>query len=132
MSPRASAWLRHEAKSRLGPIVAGRRARRTDLPLATWGLSIGTNGTLWSGPIDLTELAREHGTPLHVARADLLDRNALDALAPRRESEPAGAEIFYSYTPCATRSAVVSSSSTPTRPRRPPSSAASPPRSGVA
>lgn len=97
MSPRASAWLRHEAKSRLGPIVAGRRTRRTDLPLATWGLSIGTNGTLWSGAIDLAELAREHGTPLHVARADRLDRNALDALAPHRESEPAGADIFYSY-----------------------------------
>jgi diaminopimelate decarboxylase len=97
VSPRASARLREEAKSRLGPIVARRRPRRTDFPLATWGLSIGASGTLWSGAVDLAELAREHGTPLHVARADLLDRNASDALAPYRQSERNGADIFYSY-----------------------------------
>ena len=97
MSPGASAWLRDEAKSRLGPIISRRRPRRTDLPLATWGLSIGANGTLWSRAVDLAQLARESGTPLHVARADLIDRNARDALAPRLGADATGADIFYSY-----------------------------------
>jgi diaminopimelate decarboxylase len=60
-------------------------------------LSIGPNGTLWSGDVDLAGLAAREGTPLHVVRADLLDRNASAALAPLRASTPAGADIFYSY-----------------------------------
>jgi diaminopimelate decarboxylase len=93
----ASARLRRIAKTSLGPLVARRRPRRVDLPVDTWGLSIGSNGTLWSGKVDLAALARREGTPLHVARADLLDRNASAALAPTRASPPAGADIFYSY-----------------------------------
>ncbi len=74
-----------------------RQPRRVDLPLDTWGLSVGANGTLWSGDVDLAVLAGREGTPLHVARADLLDRNASAALGPLRASPPAGADIFYSY-----------------------------------
>jgi diaminopimelate decarboxylase len=97
VSLRASARLRRIAKSSLGPLVVRRHPRRVDLPLDTWGLSIGSNGTLWSGELDLAALARRAGTPLHVVRADLLDRNASAALAPLRASPPAGADIFYSY-----------------------------------
>jgi diaminopimelate decarboxylase len=66
------------------------------LPHERWGLSLGPNGTLWSGGVDLERLARREGTPLHVVRADLLDRNAISAVgatgtAARR------CEIFFSY-----------------------------------
>ena len=87
--------LRHRvrtvAKERIGPLVARRQPTRTDLPLSTWGLFIGPTDTLWSGDVDLADLARRHGTPLHVVRADLLDTNAA---AARR---PGGADLFYSY-----------------------------------
>jgi diaminopimelate decarboxylase len=92
-----AAKARRIATSRLGPFVARRRARRVDLPLSTWDLSIGSTGTLWSGDVDLAALARSEGTPLHVARADLLDRNALAALAPASAPHTRGADIFYSY-----------------------------------
>jgi diaminopimelate decarboxylase len=77
-------------KGRLGPLVARRQPRRVDLPLSTWGLTVGANGTLWSGGVDLEDLARQHGSPLHVVRADRLDANA-EAASGR------GADIFASY-----------------------------------
>jgi diaminopimelate decarboxylase len=86
---RATRRARALAVSRLGPIVARRQPARTDLPASTWGLEIGTNGTLWSDGVDLAALAAEHGTPLHVVRADRLDANATAAVA--------AGDIFYSY-----------------------------------
>ncbi|MET0145047.1 MAG: pyridoxal-dependent decarboxylase [Ilumatobacteraceae bacterium] len=79
------------AKDRVGPVVARRRPVRTDLDPATWGLSIGPAGTLCSGSVDLVELSRRYGTPLHVVRADRLAANAADA------QRQGGAEIFSSY-----------------------------------
>jgi diaminopimelate decarboxylase len=80
------------AKDRLGPFVARRQPTRTDLPLGTWGLDVGPNGTVWSDGIDLAALAAEHGTPLHVVRGDRLDANAVAALATA-----GAADVFSSY-----------------------------------
>jgi diaminopimelate decarboxylase len=80
------------AKERLGPFVARRQPVRTDLPLGTWGLEVGPNGTVWSDGLDLAVLAAEHGTPLHVVRADRLDANAAAALAAS-----GSADVFSSY-----------------------------------
>jgi diaminopimelate decarboxylase len=100
VSPRAvivtaNRRLRALAKAHLGPVVAARRSRRVDLPLSGWGLAVGSNGTLWSGQVDLQGLACDHGTPLHVVRADRLDRNALAAAST--VGDPTGVDTFYSY-----------------------------------
>ncbi len=79
------------AKRHVAPVVARRQPVRTDLLPATWGLAVGAAGTLVSGSVDLVELARRHGTPLHVVRADRLDANAAAAQRSGR------AEIFSSY-----------------------------------
>jgi diaminopimelate decarboxylase len=84
---RATRRARAVAVARIGPIVAARQPVRTDIPAATWGLEIGSNGTLWSSGVDLAAVAAEHGTPLHVVRADRLDANAAAA----------GGDVFYSY-----------------------------------
>ncbi len=83
---------RSVAKERLGPFIARRQPTRTDLPLGTWGLDVGPNGTVWSDGIDLAALAAEHGTPLHVVRGDRLDANAIAAMAARE-----AADVFSSY-----------------------------------
>jgi diaminopimelate decarboxylase len=83
-------------KSRLGPYFASRAPARVDLPPERWGLSIGPNGTMWSGAVDLEQLARREGTPLHVVRADLLDRNAVAAVEATQPGAPR-CEIFFSY-----------------------------------
>ncbi len=80
------------AKERLGPFVARRQPTRTDLPLGTWGLDVGPNGTVWSNGIDLAALAAEHGTPLHVVRGDRLAANAVAAMAASES-----ADVFSSY-----------------------------------
>ena len=72
-----------------------RQPRRTDLPPGTWGLSVGANGTLWSGAVDLLAVARcpRHAgarRPRRPAR-----RSSDSALAPHRAG--AAADIFYSY-----------------------------------
>jgi diaminopimelate decarboxylase len=80
--------------------VAGRQPTRVDLPAARWGLSIGPNATLWSADVDLQALARDHGTPLHVVRADRLDGNARAAQSASEGSTddgPVGVDVFYSY-----------------------------------
>jgi diaminopimelate decarboxylase len=82
---------RDVAKARLGPIIAGRQPVRADPPLATWGLEIGADGTLWSDGVGLARLAHEHGTPLHVVRGDRLDANARAAMSQ------ASADVFSSY-----------------------------------
>ena len=58
---RCASGSRRVAKERVGPLVAGRQPTRVDLPRRTWGLSVGPNGTLWSGAVDLHELARREG-----------------------------------------------------------------------
>lgn len=83
------------ARQQIGPRIAARRPRRVDLPLKHWGLSVGPNGHLHSGAVDLVELAQREGTPLHVASAVRLDANATAALGPLRAGR--GADIFYSY-----------------------------------
>ena len=80
------------AKQRLGPFVARRQPVRVDLPLSTWGLSVGPSGTLWSDGVDLADVAKHEGTPLHVVRGDLLDANAR-----RRVAAHDAADVFYSY-----------------------------------
>jgi diaminopimelate decarboxylase len=80
------------AKERLGPFVARRQPTRTDLPLGTWGLDVGPNGTVWSDGLDLADLAAQHGTPLHVVRGDRLDANAAAAMAASES-----ADVFSSY-----------------------------------
>jgi diaminopimelate decarboxylase len=50
---------------------------------------------LWSGPVDLQELARTEGTPLHVVRADRLDHNV--GAARTTAGRDADVDIFYSY-----------------------------------
>jgi diaminopimelate decarboxylase len=84
--------FRDAVKARAGPYIARRQPSRVDLPLESWGLAIGGNGALWSGRVDLTELAEREGTPLHVVRADRLDRNAVEARRADRD-----ADVFYSY-----------------------------------
>ena len=87
--------LRHGravAKDRIGPFIARRQPTRTDLPLGTWGLEVGPNGTVWSDGVDLAALAAEHGTPLHVVRGDRLDANATAAMAASE-----AADVFSSY-----------------------------------
>jgi diaminopimelate decarboxylase len=81
--------VRAVAVARIGPVLARRQPVRTDLPLATWGLEIGSNGTLWSDGVDLAAVAAEHGTPLHIVRGDRLDANAAAAVA--------AGDVFYSY-----------------------------------
>ena len=88
MIGRATRRARAVAVARIGPIVAGRQPIRTDIPPATWGVEIGSNGTLWSDGLDLAAVAAEHGTPLHVVRGDRLDANAAAVDA---------ADVFYSY-----------------------------------
>jgi diaminopimelate decarboxylase len=83
-------------KSRLGPYLVSRAAARVDLPQQRWGLSIGPNGTLWSGGVDLERLARLEGTPLHIVRAELVDRNAISAVGTMHDRTPR-CEIFFSY-----------------------------------
>jgi diaminopimelate decarboxylase len=89
------------AKARLGPLLASRQPRRVDLPLARWGLEVGANGTIQSrdalGAIDLEALAAEFGTPVHVVRADLLDRSIDAFLAGRDEPGRAPLGVYYSY-----------------------------------
>jgi len=80
------------AKERIGPVIARRQPTRTDLPLGTWGLEVGPTGTVWSDGVDLAALAAEHGTPLHVVRADRLDANASSAMAASES-----ADVFASY-----------------------------------
>jgi diaminopimelate decarboxylase len=82
-------------RTRVGPVVARRQPTRVDLPHATWGLSIGSNGTLWSGDVDLQELARDRGTPVHLVRADRLDRNA--AAVRSTHGRSVDVDVFYSY-----------------------------------
>ncbi len=82
-------------RDHIGPRLAARRPQRVDLPYERWGLSIGANGRLWSGGVDLEELARAEGTPVHVVLGDVLDRNVEASLEPHRRGH--GADIFYSY-----------------------------------
>jgi diaminopimelate decarboxylase len=95
MIRRARSSVRSFVRNEIGPRLAARRPVRVDLPLERWGLGVGANGFLWSGPVDLERLARTEGTPLHVVLGPALDRNAADALAPFRAGR--GADIFYSY-----------------------------------
>lgn len=82
-------------KRHVGPAVAKRRPVRTDLPHARWGLSVGANGRLCHGDVDLSELTERFGSPLHVVDGARLDAAAAAALEPHRSGE--GADIFYSY-----------------------------------
>jgi len=91
----ATRRVKDAAIARVGPAVARRQPTRVDLPHAHWGLSVGANGTLWSAGVDLDEVARTHGTPLHVVRADRLDANA-DAALTMAGASP-GVDAFYSY-----------------------------------
>ena len=91
---RVRAGLRGVAKKWIGPFVADRQPRRVDIPPATWGLAVGPNGSLWSGPVDLAALAGSHGSPVHVVLADMLDRNARDALSGAAEHR---FDVFYSF-----------------------------------
>jgi diaminopimelate decarboxylase len=95
MIRRARSRVRSLVRDQIGPRLAARRPVRVDLPHERWGLAVGANGRLWSGPVDLEQLARTEGTPVHVVLGPALDRNAADALAPFRAGR--GADIFYSY-----------------------------------
>jgi len=95
MIKRAMSRLRSFGRQQVGPRLAARRPSRVDLPLERWGLAVGPNGHLWSGDVDLAQLARDQGTPLHVVLGAALDRAATQALAPHRAG--LGADIFYSY-----------------------------------
>lgn len=79
---------------RLGPAIAERQPRRTDLPLETWGLAATPTAFTCDG-VDLHELTRRFGSPLHVVRSAGLDERITEALAPLRAG--AGADVFYSY-----------------------------------
>lgn len=83
------------AKEQIGPWVAARQARRSDLPMAGWNLSTGTDHHLHLAHVDLVALGREHGTPLHVVDARRLRDAARAAIAPALAGD--GADIFYSY-----------------------------------
>lgn len=87
--------LRELVRTRIGPAFAGRHPARVDLPLSTWGLSVGSTGTIWSGGVDLEAVAREHGPSVHVVRTEALARNAAAALGTGT-SVP-HADAFYSY-----------------------------------
>lgn len=76
--------------------TTGHQATLSSIPdLATWGLSRGPDDGLLLGTVQLADLVREHGSPLHVVDAGALDRNATAALAPFRAG--AGADVFSSY-----------------------------------
>lgn len=87
--------LKQFAKSRLGGIVARSQPVRTDLPHSVWGLEIGPGGTLWSGDVDLADLAASHGTPLHLVQGAALDRNA--SLLTDGTGTDGRPDVFYSY-----------------------------------
>ena len=91
MTGRLGKRARSLALERLGPLVARRQPGRVDLPLSTWGLSVGPSMTLWSDGLDLADVAQREGTPLHVVRGDRLDANARAAVGHD------GADVFYSY-----------------------------------
>ena len=87
--------LARSPKQHVGPFIARRQPARTDLPLGTWGLSIGANGTLWSGGVDLAARGRRRTAPRCTSSAaDRLD-GPTSALAAHRAGD--GADIFYSY-----------------------------------
>lgn len=92
LAARGAAAGKAALRQRVGPIVAGRQPRRTDLPPSTWGLSVGPAGHLRSGGVDLHDLAAVHGTPFHLVRADALDAAAHAALAASPD-----VDVFYSY-----------------------------------
>lgn len=80
----------------LGQRLAARQRRRTDVPLARWGLEVSPRGALARAGVDLVELVASYGSPLHVVWADALDANAAEALAPLSGAGPA-CDVFYSY-----------------------------------
>lgn len=84
------------ARDRVGPVVADRQPRRVDLPLDTWGLTVGANGHLCRAGADLVELTERFGSPLQLVDAAMLDRIVDEAMAPIRSGGD-GADIFYSY-----------------------------------
>lgn len=92
MIGRLARQARTIAKQHVGPLIARRQPVRVDLPMSTWGLSIGESATLWSDGVDLADVARREGTPLHVVRGDRLDANARAAIAGHD-----AVDVFYSY-----------------------------------
>ena len=60
-----------------------------------WGLHAGSSGALMMGPHDLTELAREHGTPLHVVHADRLAETARDFQEKSRAAYAGRVSVHY-------------------------------------
>ncbi len=88
---------RRIAKDQIGPRVTPRLPRRTDLPLDTFGLRVAGSGRLHLGSADLVDLTERYGSPLHVVDGARLDAAATHALAPLRDPDRAGSDIFYSY-----------------------------------
>ncbi len=60
-----------------------------------WGLERDSGGALSRGAHRLAELIATYGSPLHVADAGAIDRNAEAAMAPLRAGH--GADVFSSY-----------------------------------
>jgi diaminopimelate decarboxylase len=89
--------LKQFAKARFGSFVARRQPVRGDLPHSLWGLRIGPTGSLWSGDLDLLDVARTHGTPLHLVQVDALDRNISMVTGSSHDAPGDRPDVFFSY-----------------------------------
>jgi diaminopimelate decarboxylase len=83
--------LKHGVRRVLRPLVRRYRPRRIDLPLATWGLTRNDAGSLALRGVDLADLLRTYGSPLHVVDSARLAENAADFTSDPR------CETFFSY-----------------------------------
>ena len=82
----------------LTPMVrsAGRRAAPPGPGPGLWGLEVNGGGHLAYQGVDLPELCRRRGSPVHVVLGERL-RQAVEAYRAVPPGQPNGAELYYSY-----------------------------------
>ncbi|MCY1034065.1 pyridoxal-dependent decarboxylase [Corallococcus sp. BB11-1] len=88
---------KRQLKQTLGPVVQRAMApARACLPPETWSLESRPGHGLFLEGVSLTELVKEHGSPLHVVHLAALHRNAaaFQAVPP---GAAGGCEVYYSY-----------------------------------
>ncbi|RYZ35255.1 MAG: pyridoxal-dependent decarboxylase [Myxococcaceae bacterium] len=88
---------KRQLKQTLGPVVQRAMApARAFLPPETWSLESRPGQGLFLEGVSLTDLVKEHGSPLHVVHLAALNRNAaaFQAVPP---GAAGGCEVYYSY-----------------------------------
>nr|WP_227027660.1 pyridoxal-dependent decarboxylase [Corallococcus soli] len=97
MRRRLVGTAKRQLKQTLGPVVQRAMApARASLPPETWSLESRPGQGLFLEGVSLTELVKEHGSPLHVVHLAALHRNAaaFQAVPP---GAAGGCEVYYSY-----------------------------------